>query len=272
MKKTLLSFAILSLTILSGFSQHTQTATGFLNTCEETTATGYNWANWPLDGGYDASKVDTLKFGYYVAANSTIYMILTLDNTVNLSSPNNTMSFKIQAKGYGGADTSFSTTVKLEDATATVSSVEAINVSQVYSAQSLTFTAAPDLASVKKMTISLANATAASKIGEVFITKLRAGSSQFPTTGTLASASIASSKLYPNPTSDNAKVELELKSSSNVKVTLSDVMGKEVMVISEGTISTLTKDFSVANLNKGIYTVNYFINGAAAKSELLMVK
>ena len=98
------------------------------------------------------------------------------------------------------------------------------------------------------------------------------GAPGFLTSTQSANANIASSKLYPNPTSDNARVELELKSSSNVKVTLSDVMGKEVMVISEGTSSSLTKEFSVANLNKGIYTVNYFINGAAAKSELLMVK
>jgi hypothetical protein len=87
-----------------------------------------------------------------------------------------------------------------------------------------------------------------------------------------ATANIASSKLYPNPVSDRANVELNLNSASDVKVTLSDVMGKEVMVITEGTFSSLTKDFSVATLNKGIYTVNYFINGAAAKSELLMVK
>ena len=87
-----------------------------------------------------------------------------------------------------------------------------------------------------------------------------------------ANTNIASSKIYPNPTADNARVELELKSASNVKVTLSDVMGKEVMTISEGTVSSLSQDFSVANLNKGIYTVNYFVNGASAKSELLMVK
>jgi hypothetical protein len=87
-----------------------------------------------------------------------------------------------------------------------------------------------------------------------------------------AQANVSSSKLYPNPTSDMARVELNLFNPASVKVTLSDLMGKEVMTISEGTTSALAKDFSVANLNKGIYTVNYFINGAAAKSEMLMVK
>ncbi len=101
---------------------------------------------------------------------------------------------------------------------------------------------------------------------------LRVGNCPIVASANAAQANISSAKLYPNPTSDNAKIELELKSASTVKVTLSDVMGKEVMVISEGTTSSLTKEFSVANLNKGIYTVNYFINGASAKSELLMVK
>jgi hypothetical protein len=92
------------------------------------------------------------------------------------------------------------------------------------------------------------------------------------TTSLKGAESIASSKLYPNPVSDMAKVELNLKSSSAVKVTLSDLMGKEVMTVADGTFSELTKEFSVSNLNKGIYTVNYFVNGSAAKAEMLMVK
>ncbi len=87
-----------------------------------------------------------------------------------------------------------------------------------------------------------------------------------------AQAAIASSKLYPNPGSDLATLELNLYSVSDVKITLSDIMGKEVMTIAQGSMSVLATDINVSVLNKGIYTVNYFINGAAAKSELLMVK
>jgi hypothetical protein len=87
-----------------------------------------------------------------------------------------------------------------------------------------------------------------------------------------AQANISSSKLYPNPTSDMANISLELKSSSDVKVTLTDLMGKEIMTIANGNMASLNESFSVANLHKGIYTVNYFINGSAAKAEMLMVK
>jgi hypothetical protein len=94
-----------------------------------------------------------------------------------------------------------------------------------------------------------------------------------PTTAvSAAQANISSTKVYPNPVSDMVNVEMELKSSSAVKITLTDLMGKEVMTIANGNMSSLNESFSVANLNKGIYTVNYFINGSAAKAEMLMVK
>jgi hypothetical protein len=102
------------------------------------------------------------------------------------------------------------------------------------------------------------------------------GDPSFIVTGTTAvtaaQANISSTKLYPNPVSDMANVELNLLSTSDVKVTLTDVMGKEVMTIANGTMASLSESFSVSNLHKGIYTVNYFINGSAAKAELLMVK
>jgi hypothetical protein len=87
-----------------------------------------------------------------------------------------------------------------------------------------------------------------------------------------SSAEIASSKLYPNPTSESASLELSLKEASDVKVTLSDFMGREVAVIANERSLDVNKSFSTANLAKGMYTVNYFINGAPAKAELLMVK
>ena len=88
-----------------------------------------------------------------------------------------------------------------------------------------------------------------------------------------ASVLVASTKLYPNPVSDQANIQLDLVTPSDVKVSLSDMMGREVMTIAQGSsMSSVTQSFSLANLQKGIYTVNYFVNGAAAKSELLMVK
>lgn len=83
---------------------------------------------------------------------------------------------------------------------------------------------------------------------------------------------IAAARVYPNPASSDATVELSLKSASDVKVTLSDMMGREVAVVAEGKMTNLNKAFSTSELTKGLYTVNYFINGAPAKATLLMVK
>jgi hypothetical protein len=96
----------------------------------------------------------------------------------------------------------------------------------------------------------------------------------FPTSVNAAKAAIASSKLYPNPSTEteSASIELSLKEASDVKVTLSDLMGREVAVIANERNVAVNKSFSTANLAKGMYTVNYFINGAPAKAELLMVK
>jgi hypothetical protein len=277
MKRILLSFATLIATTLIGYAQHTQNTTGFSNDCDEIgvlATDNYQFSNWPLDGGYDNAKEDTIKFGYYVAASSSMYMIFELNTPVDLSGVgNNTLAFSIKATGQNDADTSFSTTVKFENATTTVSTLEPITVSQVYSAKSLTMTAesGQDFTAVKKITITLANAGGTSRVGSVSLTKLRAGSLLTASTNS-SSALVASSKVYPNPVSDEANVELNLKSASSVKVTLSDVMGKEVMTIADGNFSSLNKSFSVAGLNKGIYTVNYFVDGAAAKAEMLMVK
>lgn len=83
---------------------------------------------------------------------------------------------------------------------------------------------------------------------------------------------IASSNLFPNPATENANIDLSLENVADVKVTLTDLMGREIQVISETRGTEVKESFNVANLQKGLYTVNYFVDGAPAKAELLMVK
>lgn len=86
------------------------------------------------------------------------------------------------------------------------------------------------------------------------------------------SASVVSSKLYPNPTSDVANLELNLKNASAVKVVVSDMMGKVVAEVANTNTASVKESINVANLTKGVYTVNYYVNGAPAKAEMLVVK
>ncbi len=83
---------------------------------------------------------------------------------------------------------------------------------------------------------------------------------------------IASTRLYPNPAEGNLSLEVSLKNTSNLVITLSDMMGRQVMVIGEGSFSDFSRTIDVSHLTKGMYTVNYNINNTVAKSELLMIK
>jgi hypothetical protein len=87
-----------------------------------------------------------------------------------------------------------------------------------------------------------------------------------------ASSMVADSKLYPNPTSGSTNIELNLKSSANVKVVLNDIMGNEVKVIADKYTNTLSESFDVNGLTKGIYSVTYLVDGVPAKTEKLIVK
>lgn len=85
-------------------------------------------------------------------------------------------------------------------------------------------------------------------------------------------ATYANSSLYPNPTSDVTNVTLDLNEVANVKIALTDMFGKQVKVVAEGRYSSINEKVNVSDLAKGVYTVNYMVNGAAVKNKLLLVK
>lgn len=93
-----------------------------------------------------------------------------------------------------------------------------------------------------------------------------------PTSVKNISEVIAESKIYPNPSSESSMVSLTLKNGSQVKVVLSDLMGKQIKTIAEGNYSELNEVINTKELKAGTYTVSYIIDGAFAKSELLVVK
>jgi hypothetical protein len=89
--------------------------------------------------------------------------------------------------------------------------------------------------------------------------------------GVQAAQDIIASKMYPNPSAGQTTVEFSLKSVSDVKVIVTDLLGKQVASIQE-TTSDFSETFDTSNLPKGIYSVNYYINNQPAKAELLVVK
>jgi hypothetical protein len=79
--------------------------------------------------------------------------------------------------------------------------------------------------------------------------------------------------LYPNPTSANTTLSLELESAENVTVNISDIQGKAVL----NTIETDTASASHAielptsSLQSGIYFVNIQAGERSARVKLVVM-
>lgn len=91
-------------------------------------------------------------------------------------------------------------------------------------------------------------------------------------TGLTNSTSVANANLYPNPSTGITTISGELKSIADVKITLVDMLGQEVKVISEERTNTINASFDVSTLKKGIYSVVTNIDGAPSKSQMLVVR
>jgi hypothetical protein len=265
MKKLLLLTLLISMSNMV-FSQ----TTGFVDNCDE--ATNFSYVSPSGGGGFDNTKLDTLKFGYGVNGNNALYFIYTFPTALDLSAPNNSIRFFMKADGRNGADTSFTASIGFEnEASVHLSVNQIINLTHAYQEFNFTFAVdgANDFTQVKKVVITMDNTAASSRAGALFITNFSGGSLQ---TSTNEADFAGTTSIYPNPAVDEATLELSLNATSQVKVTLNDLLGKELMTIAEGQFSELKKEFSTQGLNKGVYTVSYNVNGKPSKSELLMVK
>jgi hypothetical protein len=85
-------------------------------------------------------------------------------------------------------------------------------------------------------------------------------------------AGVLTSSIYPNPATESFTAALELKEISNVRVTLHDLMGREISVIADTKTASLNETFNVSTIAKGTYMVKYTVNGANAVTKLLLVK
>lgn len=105
------------------------------------------------------------------------------------------------------------------------------------------------------------------------IKNLKVGTASCGTTNVKnVAALIADSKIYPNPSDEVSVVSLNLKSSSHVKVILSDLMGREIRTVAEGNYTEMREEVNAKDLKAGTYTVSFIIDGAFAKSQIFIVK
>ncbi|MDI1353441.1 MAG: M43 family zinc metalloprotease [bacterium] len=79
--------------------------------------------------------------------------------------------------------------------------------------------------------------------------------------------------MYPNPTASGANVHFNLSNASAVKISVLDILGKEVLDVTDQTypVGEQTISFNQHNeLQKGIYFVNLSVNGATMSGKLIV--
>jgi hypothetical protein len=115
------------------------------------------------------------------------------------------------------------------------------------------------------VTISATHATENGVSVEINSTYVGGSVSAIATNNTLQAV-----KVYPNPASDNAVLNLNLKASANVEVSLQNIMGQVVMAKSEKmSAGEQAISFSMQNLPKGIYILKVSANGAAQEMKVV---
>lgn len=77
--------------------------------------------------------------------------------------------------------------------------------------------------------------------------------------------------VFPNPAIDNVSINLDLKETSNLLIDVTDLTGKQVLIISDEKLNGLvTKQFSTAILPSGNYFVRLHVNGKIATQKLIV--
>lgn len=78
-------------------------------------------------------------------------------------------------------------------------------------------------------------------------------------------------KVYPNPATTSATVEINVKNESDVQLRLLDLSGKVIAANDYGTIATSSLvNFNTADLNSGVYLVELTVNGEKMTKRLVI--
>lgn len=84
--------------------------------------------------------------------------------------------------------------------------------------------------------------------------------------------SVNSFSISPNPATDNATINIELKEKSRLKLDVTDISGKQVAVIIDGIqFGIITNQFNTQSLPTGNYLVRLQVNGKTFSKELSII-
>ena len=82
----------------------------------------------------------------------------------------------------------------------------------------------------------------------------------------------SSISVFPNPASTNAAVKLNLTQSGNVQITLTNMLGQQVVSMDKGFVQSGAHEFTfnVERLNNGVYFCTVTINGEQHTQKLIV--
>jgi hypothetical protein len=77
---------------------------------------------------------------------------------------------------------------------------------------------------------------------------------------------------YPNPAKDELNIKLEKADQAVVKISLIDIMGKEVMTVKDGEMSTDIVTVNTSELPNGIYFLKGVINENVIMQKVIIAR
>jgi hypothetical protein len=86
------------------------------------------------------------------------------------------------------------------------------------------------------------------------------------------SNALATVNVYPNPIKDIAKVSLTLSQNANVTVSVTNLVGQQVMSLNKGSMSAGAQQFSIdaRNLTSGVYFITVLVNGQKFTQKMIV--
>ncbi|MDR1005430.1 MAG: T9SS type A sorting domain-containing protein [Bacteroidales bacterium] len=78
--------------------------------------------------------------------------------------------------------------------------------------------------------------------------------------------------IYPNPAQNTATLHIQLSSNTNTLITITDILGREVMRVDKKLLKSgdNTIDINTANINNGVYFVNVSTDGSNVTKKLII--
>lgn len=85
-------------------------------------------------------------------------------------------------------------------------------------------------------------------------------------------ASLNAFNVYPNPATNRFSVDIDLKESANVLIDVTDITGKQVVVVmNERQSGLLSRQINTENLPDGVYFLRLQVNGQVATKKLSII-